>query len=305
MHKRSALADLQKLTTVSLLALAAAWLAWFWQTSPGWAMTGALGILFIHAFVLAAEFIALYVVGAGVDAATPRPTALQLLRAWGGETLMALRVFCWRQPFRWREIPDNLDAESLAGRRGVVLIHGFVCNRGFWTPWLKLLRARHHAFVAVNLEPVFGSISGYIPIIEDAVQRVTGATGLPPLLVCHSMGGLAARAWLQDQQGHQRILHVVTIASPHHGTWLARFSHLTNGRQMRQGSGWLAALERGAGGQPHTGFTCWYTNCDNIVFPAATATLPGADNRLLCGVAHVDLAFEPEVMETTLRRLAG
>ena len=45
---------------------------------------------------------------------------------------------------------------------------------------------------------------------------------------------------------------------------------------------------------------CWYTNCDNIVFPPSTATLPGADNRLVRGVAHVQLAFVPEVIERTL-----
>jgi hypothetical protein len=46
-------------------------------------------------------------------------------------------------------------------------------------------------------------------------------------------------------------------------------------------------------------FTCWYSNCDNIVFPASTATLQGADNRLVQGAGHLQLAFRPEVMETT------
>jgi triacylglycerol lipase len=41
---------------------------------------------------------------------------------------------------------------------------------------------------------VFGGIDDYAPLIEQAVQQVTQATGRPPLLVCHSMGGLAARA---------------------------------------------------------------------------------------------------------------
>ena len=47
-------------------------------------------------------------------------------------------------------------------------------------------------------------------------------------------------------------------------------------------------------------FTCWYTNCDNIVFPASTATMPGADNRLVRGVAHVELAFHPQVMRDSM-----
>ncbi|MEO5658200.1 MAG: hypothetical protein ABIQ90_00180 [Polaromonas sp.] len=47
-------------------------------------------------------------------------------------------------------------------------------------------------------------------------------------------------------------------------------------------------------------FTCWYSNCDNIVFPASAATLPGANNLLVRSVAHVLLVFEPQLMQATL-----
>ena len=40
--------------------------------------------------------------------------------------------------------------------------------------------------------------------------------------------------------------------------------------------------------------TCFYSHCDNIVFPPVTATLQGADNRHLPGVAHVQMADHPE-----------
>jgi pimeloyl-ACP methyl ester carboxylesterase len=109
----------------------------------------------------------------------------------------------------------------MPARRGAVFIHGFVCNRGFWTPWLKELRARGHSFVAVNLEPVFGSIDEYVPIVEGAVQRVTQATGMAPVLVCHSMGGLAARAWLRAMSADGRVHHVITIGSPSRPGWRA------------------------------------------------------------------------------------
>ena len=69
--------------------------------------------------------------------------------------------------------------------------------------------------------------------------------------------GILARA----QQGNAaaadaRLCHVVTIGTPHHGTWLARFGHTPNARQMRPGSNWLVALARpaparGVGGRPH------------------------------------------------------
>jgi pimeloyl-ACP methyl ester carboxylesterase len=300
MPPRSTLARLQQVTTSLLLAAALGWWLSHWPQAPGRAVAGSLAILFVAAFVLAVEFVLLAFV-ARTDPA-PVPTAGELLRAWWGETLQFFLIFCWRQPLRWREIDDHL-VPATQGRTGVVFIHGFVCNRGFWTPWLKLLRSRGHAFVAVNLEPVFGAIDGYAAIVDEAVQRVTQATGAPPALVCHSMGGLAARAWLRQAKAPERVRCVVTIGSPHQGTWLGRFSRRPNGRQMRLGSAWLEALARDEAARPLPPFVCWYANCDNIVFPASTATLPWADNRLVRGIAHCDLAFQPEVMERTLTEI--
>ncbi|MCM2253193.1 MAG: alpha/beta fold hydrolase, partial [Ramlibacter sp.] len=244
MRSHSALARLLQAFVLLLVALALAWLAWRWSESPLQAVAGALAILMIHSLFLAVEFIALRFIHR--DDPAPLPTWSELARGWLHEAVMAVRVFGWRQPFRWRKEPDQLELAGAAPpRRGAVLIHGFVCNRGFWTPWLEQLRARGHPFVAVNLEPVFGSIDQYVPIVEDAVQRVTRATGMAPVLVCHSMGGLAARAWLRAMAADDRVHHVVTIGSPHHGTWLARLSHVTNGRQMRLHSDWLRRLAAG------------------------------------------------------------
>lgn len=297
MRSRSSLARLQQVITLSLLCAATAWLAWHWHESRWVAVAGFVAITLSYSAFLALEFIALRWVGREDPA--PRPSWSELARAWLGETLAAPRVFLWRQPFRWRAHPDHLQvAPGSESLRGVVFIHGFVCNRGFWAPWLRALRGEGRCYVAVNLEPVFGSIDDYLPIVEDAVTRVTQATGLPPVLVCHSMGGLAARAWLR-RADPQRVHHVITIGTPHRGTWLGQFSHLKNGRQMRMGSDWLRTL--GEAQVPFTRFTCWYTNCDNIVFPQSTATLPGADNRMVRGVAHVALAFDPRVISASMR----
>jgi triacylglycerol lipase len=301
MHSRSALARLQQVTTVSIAACALAWLATYWRDSPTRAVAGFLAIALAYSMVLAVEFVALRFISRGDSA--PRPTWGELARAWLHETIAAPRVFCWRQPFRWREMPDQAESGPAATpRRGVVLVHGFVCNRGFWTPWLKELSARGHCFVAVNLEPVFGSIDEYVPIVDDAVRRVRKATGMEPVLVCHSMGGLAARAWLRSLPTGARVHQVITIGTPHHGTWLARFSHLENGRQMRCQSEWLRQLQRDD--RHNAKFTCWYSNCDNIAFPASTGSLPGADNRLVRGAAHVDLGFHGRVMAESLARIA-
>ncbi len=295
------LARLQQLTTLGSLALAALWAALAWRAgSPAWAAAGALCILLAYALVLAAEFAMLRL--AHGDDPTPRATAGQLLAAWCGEIASAPLVFCWRQPFRSRRWPDLVPADA-QGRRGLLLVHGFVCNRGLWNRWLQRLHAAGVPCVAVNLEPVFGSIDEMLGPIEQAVQRLERATGLPPVAVAHSMGGLALRRWWAAPENDMRIAHAVTIGTPHSGTWLARFALTRNARQMRRDSGWLRNLAQREPPGRAARFTCFYGHCDNIVFPPVAATLPGADNRHLPATAHVHMADRPEPFDEVLARL--
>lgn len=305
------LARLQRAICAALLVLASALAYWLWPKGAHWAGAGFLGVVFFYVALFAVEFSLLNFInrGSGVPLASPA----QLLNAALRETVVAFQTFGWRQPFRSNQIPDHLPKlpSGEVGPRGVVLVHGFVCNRGFWNPWLPVLRERGHAFVAVNLEPVFGSIDGHLHQMDQAVQRVREATGQPPLLVCHSMGGLVARSWLRARAGEAAvpagalaIYGVVTLGSPHHGTWFARFGHGTNGRQMRLSSRWLTELAEAEPAARRALFTCWYSNADNIVAPPSTATLADADNRLMVGAGHVDLAHRPAVWRDVLSRLA-
>jgi triacylglycerol lipase len=297
------LARLQQCLVLTLLLAATAWAFVLWPAHPVVAVVGALAILLGHAWVLALEF-ALLAAFAGHTHA-PRPSAAQLLRAWWGEVRMFPRVFFWRQAFRAEAVPDFLPARApgAAPVRGVVFIHGLFCNRGFWTPWMCAMRAEQRPFLALSVSPPWGDIDAQADAVERAVQRITDVTGAPPVLICHSMGGLVARSWLVRAQAAGRIHLVVTIATPHGGTWMARLSRSLHGVQMRQGSAWLAGLRQAEATLHYSRFLCWYSNTDNMVFPVPTAALPGADNRLVPGVAHVALAFEPRVMRETLAML--
>lgn len=291
--------------TLLVAALATGWA--LWPRGAGVALAGALAVLWVHALVLALEFLLL----PRLNRTDPAPaiTAWQLLTAWLGECRAAWLAFGWRQPFREHAVPDRLPPPGPTGRRGVVLVHGFLCNRGLWGPWMQALQARGHACVALSLEPVFTSIDSYVPQLERAVAQVTAATGQPPLLVCHSMGGLVTRAWLrQRRQGGALplpVARVVTLGTPHRGTWLARLGHGTNARQMRQHSDWLQRLAADEPADLGAAFTCWYSNGDNIVAPASTAALAGADNRFLPGVGHMALTLRREVLDDTLAWLAA
>jgi triacylglycerol lipase len=319
------LARLQQFTTLGALALALLWALVCWRAGRPWAAAGGAALLLGgYAAVLALECVLLRF--AHGNDPTPRPTPAQLLRAWWGEVCAAPRVFCWRQPFcsqRWADLlpatqPQvaNAISDNTRPQRGVLLIHGFVCNRGLWNPWLARLHEQGTPVIAVNLEPVFGAIDAYTAAIEAAVQRLHAATGLAPVVVAHSMGGLALRRWWADHlggtgtgtgtgtgAGSSRVHHAITIGTPHHGTWLARFATTPNARQMQQQSPWLLALQAREPAGHAQRFTCFYGHCDNIVFPPATATLVGANNRHLPGVAHVCMADAPEPWDELQRWL--
>jgi triacylglycerol esterase/lipase EstA (alpha/beta hydrolase family) len=108
------------------------------------------------------------------------------------------------------------------------------------------------------------------------------------------MGGLALRRWWAEPGNDTRVRHAITLGTPHHGTWLARFAMTLNARQMQQLSRWLQTLAAREPISRAERITCFYSHCDNIVFPASTATLVGADNRHIPGVAHVHMADRPE-----------
>jgi triacylglycerol lipase len=303
----------QRWMVVSSLGLVVAWVVWSWPRDPVWAGVGVVVMLGGLGWGLALQF----AVMAWVARRCGRPVPWAALpRAWAREWLHALRVFAWRQPWRSRRLPDTPATGALAsGRPGVVLVHGHLCNRGFWTPWLHLLQARGCAFAAVDLEPVFGDIDRYAPLIEAAVQRVTGITGRPPLVLCHSMGGLAVRAWWKTWRRAEpasaqvvprlqdRVSRIVTLGSPHQGTWLARWSWAENGRQMRPGSDWLRDLASDEPPAERALFTCWHSPLDNVVYPQGAALLPGAVEHRVLGAGHITLAFEPVVIEAVLEML--
>jgi triacylglycerol lipase len=299
------IARAQRLTVLMLLAVSALWFgtrAWDGQWVS--AIVGVFLLMNLQALILTIEFFVLLPWINRGDA-SPRPRFGQVLRAWWRESVTGHAIFSWQQPFRAGLHADSLDDPQAKGKRAVVLVHGFFCNRGIWNAWCRRFKAEGVPYIALTLEPPLASIDDYAATIDDAVRRAADATGLPPLLVGHSMGGLAIRAWwrAQGDAADARVHSVITIGSPHQGTFTANMAKGLNARQMRLRSPWLAALAQTEPPERRARFTCFYSHCDNISMPSSTGALPGADNRHLDGQPHVALAFAPEVIDEVLRRV--
>ena len=189
----------------------------------------------------------------------------------------------------------------------VLLVHGYVCNRGYWTQLSRQLAQAGIVHKAIDLEPIDGNIDGYVTQVEQALQVLCTLTGKPQaIIVAHSMGGLVARAWLRHY-GAARVARIITIGTPHHGTALANLAAGTNARQMSRidgaPSGWLAQLVASEAPETRALITSIYSHHDNIVVPQCSAHLPGARNIAFGAIGHVALASDARVLHQLLAEI--
>jgi predicted alpha/beta hydrolase family esterase len=231
----------------------------------------------------------------GYVAGSPRPAqyhvgaagaAAMILREW--------RVVLMNNFFRlpWERLALRPDPQPRpAAGVPVVLVHGYFSNRGYFAFLVRALEARGVAPVfAPNFRAAFATIEQFAEELHREIERIAAASAQPKMvLICHSMGGLAARTYL-CAHGSARVAKLVTVASPHHGTVHARFGAGANARQMHPGSAFLAGLcEREAERAPECGVTSIYSPHDNLVAPQETSRLEWAKNVVLPGLGHLDI----------------
>ncbi len=212
-------------------------------------------------------------------------------RALLGEFIAKSLSFTLWQPFEhWLMRPD-VDPRQ-AQDVPILLVHGYLCNRGSWFVMRRLLGARlPNPVFTLSLEPPFSRIDDYVSQLDARVNKILDSSGHATLhLVCHSMGGLVARAWLLRNQGWGRVASLTMLGSPHHGTELARAGIGQNVRQLVKGNAWLAALAaQETGLLPPAPVMSIRTENDNLVYPPESADLTWAANIRIEGVGHVQM----------------
>ena len=229
------------------------------------------------------------------------------VRLFLGEFRASMTVSSLTMPFRTfsKRVPSH------PAGLPVLLIHGYGCNSGYWHSMSKALLKANITHHAVDLEPVIGGIDEYVPTIHRAVETLCRETGHDKVvIVAHSMGGLASRAYLRDY-GSNRIGKLITLGTPHHGTGLAHFGVGLNTHQMRWtateqeglASEWLRALKASENVAVYGHIVSIYSHHDNIISPQTSSHLPGAKNIELSGIGHVALGFDPEVQALVIREV--
>jgi len=237
---------------------------------------------------------------------TPRPPDAQLdfagsVRLFIGEVLAV--AISWPLIALHRLVIR--DPAPAPAQRPIVLVHGVMVNDGVWfTIRRHLARQSVGAVYTINYGPPYGDIEHFAEQLGAKIESVCAATGATRVsLVCHSMGGLVARAYLR-QRGPARIERIITIGTPHHGSVFARSLIGRCLAQMLPGNAWLAELNRDEMKPSPVPIVSIWSRHDSLVAPQASSELACAENIALVGLGHNALLADARVMLQVKRSIA-
>jgi triacylglycerol lipase len=204
-----------------------------------------------------------------------------------------------------RDLPPNqrglLIGDVEAAGTPIVLIHGVVDNRSIFTVLRRGLRRRGFGRVlALNYSPLTDDVREVAGRLQETVEELCAETGYERVhLIGHSMGGLVARYYVQRMGGDQRVHTVVTLGTPHSGTYAARLVPHPVARQLRPGSDVVAELAEPAPGC-RTRFVAFWSDLDQMIIPSSSARLEHPDlaarNVFVRGVGHLSLPIDGRVV---------
>jgi hypothetical protein len=193
----------------------------------------------------------------------------------------------------------------------ILLVHGMVDNRSIFTLLRLGLRRRGFGRVtSMNYSPFTADVRIAAAQLAEEVEALVAETGYERIhVVGHSMGGLIARYYVTRLGGDERVHTLVTLGTPHQGTYTAYGWHTQLTRQLRPGSGLMRELDRPVP-QCRTRFLVYWSDLDQMVFPQRNAALTHPDlsvrNIDLHGVGHMSLPILGSVVHgisTTLAHL--
>ncbi|MEZ4599980.1 MAG: alpha/beta fold hydrolase [Syntrophotaleaceae bacterium] len=191
--------------------------------------------------------------------------------------------------FNWKEKPPA------AFPRPIILLHGLFHSRSSWICLKLALRRRGFTTLHALKLPPWKDVETLTEELAKKVDEYRFSTGLDKVhLICHSMGGIIARNFLQLRGGAGKVDRCIMLATPHRGSKLAPFTVTSLGGLLMPGSPFLQRLAE-APLPESTRIYCLFSRHDNMVVPCENARLEGARNIELFGTGHTALLFRPDI----------
>jgi triacylglycerol lipase len=124
-------------------------------------------------------------------------------------------------------------------------------------------------------------------------------------LVGFSMGGIVARYYVQRLAEPGRVQRLVTISSPHRGTWTGFLRNNKGARQLRPGSEFLRDLHAEGHKLEGVRFTSIWNPFDLMILPASSSVVAEARSVPVKVAAHPFMVRDRRVMRLVEEALLG
>lgn len=177
----------------------------------------------------------------------------------------------------------------------IVLVHGLGGNRGLWWPLRFFLRMNgRHRVYAFGYED--GTIERHAEDLKGFIHSVLETTGEGQVdIVAHSLGGIISRYAIQRLGLVGSVRTLVTMATPHQGTYAAHYANTTLTRSLCPESDVIQGLNADDPAALPTRFFSIYSNRDVYVIPAEKMIHKAAENVFLPDVSHSQYLVSPQV----------
>jgi triacylglycerol lipase len=177
-------------------------------------------------------------------------------------------------------------------QRTVVLVHGYLANRSTLFPVAAVLKARGvKQVLSFNYSSSAGVEQAALALREYLRRHVRGGR---IDLVCHSLGGLVARVYVQELGGARRVDRCVTLGTPHRGTYNSYWLNSRVGSELRPDSALLSRLHGSRASASGVRFLSLVAGSDNLVVPRVFA---GHEREIhVPDLGHISMLFSPRVL---------
>jgi triacylglycerol lipase len=183
----------------------------------------------------------------------------------------------------------------------VILLHGLGDTVAIFERMQAYLERGGLTVHSFNLVPNNGraALSELAQQLEAYIHAMFGADE-PVDLVGFSMGGLVSRYYLQRLGGMERVRRLVTIGTPHYGTWSAYVLGSPGVRNMRPGSAFLEDLNRDLEMLDGVLQASIWTPFDLMIVPATSSRVPVGRSISVRTLVHPLLVRDRRVMRLVL-----
>jgi pimeloyl-ACP methyl ester carboxylesterase len=128
-----------------------------------------------------------------------------------------------RQLLRGNRARSAASVQPAEERPPVLLIHGYLANRGSLHLLERRLHERNHLVLSYRLPRMnLGDIRDSAALIARKVESLVAQTNVPSVdIVGHSMGGLVGLYYVKRLGGRHRVRKLLLLGTPATGTWSA------------------------------------------------------------------------------------